>query len=1514
MAGNAAYTSGGTWTSAAITTVKVSAANIAWRGITVAPDDGIGAITGLGGTTSYNAGDAATIVNGSAAFSDLSNFKGGSLTITPSGGTNNDTISVKAGGLITLAGTSVSYNGNVIGVIDATLDGTSGKSLKIAFNTVTGGGSDVLAAGIQALMNQVTFATTSGAAGGNRVLSFQVTQNDGQASTINAAAQQTIVVTAGSSNQAPIFDLTGPFSVPENSAGGTAVGTVTAHDPDVGQTIAFSAIGSGTGAGLFDISSTGAITVHAGAALDFEGTKTYTFGVRVTDNGSSPQSTDTTVTINLSDVNESPTFAAGAITRSLVVGSANGTAVVGGPVTATDPDAGDSVASYQITGGNGTGSGAFAIDSTGHITVIDASQVTGTGVFTLQITATDTHGLTSAAKSVTINVVTDADPVFNPKTYSFSLPENSANNTNVGTPLTATDADTSTGDSITYSITAGNGTGAGAFKIDATGQISVNAVAQLDFETTPVFTLTVHATDMFGHFDTATVTINLTNVPEAPVIPANQSFTIAENTPASTVVGTVSATFDSSAVKSFSITGGNGAGSGAFAIDSNGQITIADASQIDYEAVVNHSFLLTVKALDTANSLSITNTVTVNLTNVQEGTVLSPGDIVVTRFDSSNPDEFGFVPLVNLAAGTEIRFTDNGWFAAGGFRANEGDIVYVTPAGGLTAGTEIGITVNSTTGVASIVQTGNLGTAFNETTAGSFGLNSSGDQLIVFQGTVASPTPLFALTTNSNVFDADATSASSSALPAGLVVGTTAIALGTSVATTANAQYNNSLLVGSPSQLRSAIANSANWATSAARLTFNYTNLTINFPPVAQASSVTTLEETPKTFAASDFLFTDTENDNLVSITVSNLNLASGDTLTVDQGSGAVTVTNGMTITVAQIPSLTYTPALNANGSALSKFDFKANDAGLGTVSATMTINVTPVNDAPTLDNITDPAPIDEESGEQTVTITGISTGPANESGQTITSVTATSGNTALIASVSVTGTGATRALKYTPVPFAHGTAVITVTVTDDGGTANGGVNTITKTFTVTVNAINHTPVFNDANIGYLASDNNGAVVGTVTATDRDGDTLTYTIDPADTGNTGGAFAVSSTGQITVANKAALGGTFQILLRATDNGTGNLFDTATITLRPDTIPTIVGAGVPAQSKLEDDAPFTIDLSAFFADDDTLTYAVQSNTPGGLVSTGVSGSTLTITPQANANGTATITVRATDTVNQFVEETFNVILAPVNDAPTLNDIPDPAPILEDSSEVTIPIGGISAGPANESSQNLTVTATSGNTALISSVSVSGTGSFRDLKYTPVPNANGTAVITVTVTDDGGTAGGGVNTITKTFTVTVTPVNDAPTDLSLDNATVNENLAPGATVGTVSTIDPDAVDSFTYSLTGTGNDNAKFLINPATGALTTNATFDFETKSSYTVHVTSTDSGGLTVSKDFTITVNDTNDAPTNLSLDHASVNENLATGAAVGTVTTTDPDAVDSFTYSLTGTGNDNAKFLINPTT
>ena len=123
------------------------------------------------------------------------------------------------------------------------------------------------------------------------------------------------------------------------------------------------------------------------------------------------------------------------------------------------------------------------------------------------------------------------------------------------------------------------------------------------------------------------------------------------------------------------------------------------------------------------------------------------------------------------------------------------------------------------------------------------------------------------------------------------------------------------------------------------------------------------------------------------------------------------------------------------------------------------------------------------------------------------------------------------------------------------------------------------------------------------------------------------------------------------------------------------------------------------------------------------------------------------------------------------------------------------------------------------------------------------------IGVKVTDAGGL------TYDTTFTINVTNVNEAPTDLALSGAAIDENRAAGTAVGDFSTTDPDAGGSFTYAFaSGTGStDNGSFTL-AASGTLRSAAVFNYEAKSSYSIRVRTTDQGGLPFDKVFTIAVN------------------------------------------------------------
>ena len=224
--------------------------------------------------------------------------------------------------------------------------------------------------------------------------------------------------------------------------------------------------------------------------------------------------------------------------------------------------------------------------------------------------------------------------------------------------------------------------------------------------------------------------------------------------------------------------------------------------------------------------------------------------------------------------------------------------------------------------------------------------------------------------------------------------------------------------------------------------------------------------------------------------------------------------------------------------------------------------------------------------------------------------------------------------------------------------------------------------------------------------------------------------------------------------------------------------------------------------------------------------------------------------------------------------------------------TFSVSGFSAGGTGLTSGEITANASAGT------IVVDGT-----------PTASGSASFTVNVTDTVGA------TVNRSYTITVNSANQPPTDISLSIASVAENQPTGTAVGTLCTTDPDS-STFTYSLvTGTGStDNASFTISGST--LQTAASFNYEAKSSYSVRIRSTDQGGLYTEKVFTINVTNVNEQPTDISLSNASVAENQPVGTTVGTLSTTDPDSGNTFTYSLvTGTGStDNASFTISGST
>lgn len=159
-----------------------------------------------------------------------------------------------------------------------------------------------------------------------------------------------------------------------------------------------------------------------------------------------------------------------------------------------------------------------------------------------------------------------------------------------------------------------------------------------------------------------------------------------------------------------------------------------------------------------------------------------------------------------------------------------------------------------------------------------------------------------------------------------------------------------------------------------------------------------------------------------------------------------------------------YRPPPDANGAALTSFTVDLDDGLHLSNPATITVDVTPVNDAPTVMAVA--SQIMTEDAPLALSVSGLGSGtPALRAGdpghelQALT-VSVVSDNPAVLPNpaVSYTSPGNTAILSLVPMPNAFGSANLTVTVRDAGGTADGGIDTTVITFPVTVTGINDPP------------------------------------------------------------------------------------------------------------------------------------------------------------------------------------------------------------------------------------------------------------------------------------------------------------------------------------------------------------------------------------------------------------------------------------------------------------------------
>jgi hypothetical protein len=564
------------------------------------------------------------------------------------------------------------------------------------------------------------------------------------------------------------------------------------------------------------------------------------------------------------------------------------------------------------------------------------------------------------------------------------------------------------------------------------------------------------------------------------------------------------------------------------------------------------------------------------------------------------------------------------------------------------------------------------------------------------------------------------------------------------------------------------------------------------------------------------------ENASLQTVSLSGITAGAtneSQTLTITASSGNTGLIPTPTVTYTSpdaTGSITFAPVAYASGSAT--ITVTVNDGGTSNniISRTFAVTVNPVNQAPTLNPLAN-VTINENASLQTVSLSGITSGAANEL-DTL-SVTTSSSNPALIPTptVSYTSPNATGSIAFTPAALAFGSATITVTV-NDGGASN---NVISRTFTVTVNPVNQTPTLGalaDLTINEGAAQQTVNLAGITSGAANESQTLAVTASSSNTGliptPTITYTSPNGTGLLTFTPIAYAYGSATITVTVNDGGTSNnvVSRTFAVTVSPlnqaPTLTTLANVTIDENAGLQ-----TVSLSGITSgaanEFDTLSVTASSSNPAliptptvSYTSPNATGS-LTFTPAAVAYGSATITVTVNDggASNNVISRTFAVTVNPVNQVPTLTTLANLS-IDENAGLQTVGLSGISSGAANES-QTLTVTASSSNTGLVPTPTVTYTSpnATGSIKFTPVASAYGSATITVTV-NDGGTSN---NVVSRSFTVTVNQVNEPPTISSITKRVIAMDSATAAIPFTIADAETSASS---LALSGT-SDNATLV---------------------------------------------------------------------------------------------------------
>ncbi|PXA05145.1 hypothetical protein DDZ13_04070 [Coraliomargarita sinensis] len=463
-------------------------------------------------------------------------------------------------------------------------------------------------------------------------------------------------------------------------------------------------------------------------------------------------------------------------------------------------------------------------------------------------------------------------------------------------------------------------------------------------------------------------------------------------------------------------------------------------------------------------------------------------------------------------------------------------------------------------------------------------------------------------------------------------------------------------------------------------------------------------------------------------------------------------------------PNLTYTPNGDYNGS--DSFTFKANDGALDSNTATVSITVNAVNDAPVVND--NSATTDEDSAVA-VTLTASDV----DTGDTLTYAVVTGPTNGTLS-------GTAPNLTYTPNGDYNGSDSFTFQAND--GTADSN----TATISVTVNAVNDAPVANDDS---ATTNEDVAVAITLTASDVDtGDTLTYAVVAGPTNGTLSGTAPN----LTFTPNTNYNGSDSFTFQANDGTVDSNIATVSITVNGVNNAPVANDDAVATNE---DTSVAVTLTATDVDTgDTLTYAVVAAPTNGIL-TGTAPN-LTYIPNSDYDGSDSFTFKANDGTVDSNTAAVSLTVNAVNDAPVADD--QQVATTEDTAVAVT----LTASDVEGDVLTYTVVTAPTNGTL--------SGTAPDLTYTPTAGYTGSDSFTFKAND--GTVDS--NTATVSITVNATGVAIIHESFGYDPAVGNDLSGEGPATGTSGTWGGDSrfdlvTGSLSYGNLATSGNSTQYI---------------------------------------------------------------------------------------------------------